>query len=60
MDFKNEILLGIPNELPKVKKYDPSVNHAPIREGVLNQSLKNMEEYICIDSDLIMIFTRDL
>ena len=42
MDFKNEILQGIPNELPKVKKYDPSVNHAPIREGVLNQNEKKL------------------
>ena len=35
MNFKKEVALGIPKELPNKKIYDPNVNHAPIRENVL-------------------------
>ena len=36
MDFKTEILTGIPDKLPKRKEYDITVNHAPIRENILS------------------------
>jgi len=40
MNFKKEVALGIPKELPNKKNYDPSVNHAPIRENVLTREEK--------------------
>ena len=36
MTFKEEILAGIPNELPLAKAYDPQVNHAPKRKKILS------------------------
>ena len=36
MTFKEEILAGIPNELPQIKTYDPQVNHAPKRKKILS------------------------
>ena len=42
MDFKKEILTGIPNELPKNQEYDTSINHAPIRENILNAEEKKL------------------
>jgi urocanate hydratase len=36
VDFKKEILLGIPDELPPVKSYDASLNHAPKRKDILS------------------------
>ena len=42
MDFKKEIIQGIPNKLPDLKKYDLSVNHAPIREDILSNSEKKL------------------
>ena len=42
MDFKKQILLGIPDELPVKKEYDISVNHAPIRESVLTSEEKKL------------------
>ena len=42
MDFKKEIIQGIPNKLPVLKKYDLSVNHAPIREDILSISEKKL------------------
>ena len=42
MDFKKEITQGIPNKLPALKKYDLSVNHAPIREDILSNSEKKL------------------
>ena len=50
MDFKTEILAGIPDKLPKKKEYDISVNHAPIRENILSTeerklALKNALRY---------------
>ena len=50
MDFKTEILTGIPDKLPKRKEYDITVNHAPIRENILSTderklALKNALRY---------------
>ncbi len=42
MDFKKEIIQGIPNKLPSLKEYDLSVNHAPIREDILSISEKKL------------------
>ena len=42
MNFKDEISQGIPSELPSLKKYDSSVNHAPIRENILNPGEKKL------------------
>jgi urocanate hydratase len=33
--FRKAILEGIPDELPSVKPYDPSINHAPKRKAIL-------------------------
>ena len=42
MNFKKEILKGIPSELPSKKSYDTNVNHAPIRESVLSPDEKKL------------------
>ncbi len=42
MDFKKEILTGIPNKLPQKKSYDENVNHAPIRENILTLAEKKL------------------
>ena len=42
MSFQDEILAGIPSELPKEKPYDPFVNHAPKRKNVLSQEEKRL------------------
>ena len=42
MDFKKQILLGIPDELPAKKEYDRNVNHAPVRESVLTPDEKKL------------------
>jgi urocanate hydratase len=34
--FKEQILQGIPDELPPVKEYDLQVSHAPKRKDILN------------------------
>ena len=42
MTFKDQIRKGIPNKLPAKKKYDLTINHAPIRENVLNKVEKKL------------------
>ena len=42
MNFKKEILKGIPSELPSKKSCDTNVNHAPIRESVLSADEKKL------------------
>lgn len=37
LSFQEQILQGIPDELPPLKPYDPSVNHAPKRRSVLTE-----------------------
>ena len=41
-DFKKEILAGIPDELPCVKEYDLTVNHAPKRKDILTKEEKKL------------------
>ena len=42
MNFKKEVLKGIPSELPNKKDYDLSVNHAPVREDLLSREEKKL------------------
>ena len=42
MNFKKQILLGIPKELPVKKEYEISVNHAPVRESILSSDEKKL------------------
>ena len=41
-DFKREIRLGIPNELPELKPYDTEINHAPKRKEILSSEEKKL------------------
>ncbi|PID29495.1 MAG: urocanate hydratase [Candidatus Cloacimonadota bacterium] len=41
-EFKKEISLGIPSELPELPQYDESVNHAPKRKEILSDSEKKL------------------
>ena len=48
--FQDEIKEGIPNELPPLKPFDQSYNHAPKRKAILNKdeqklALKNALRY---------------
>lgn len=38
--FQEEILTGIPDELPEVKEYDKNINHAPRRKDILTKKEK--------------------
>ena len=40
--FRQEILAGIPEELPEPKPYDPAVNHAPVRKDILTPEQKRL------------------
>jgi len=42
VDFKAEIVKGIPEELPAAKPYDSSVNHAPKRKDILTREEKRL------------------
>jgi urocanate hydratase len=42
MDFKQEILQGIPLELPDTKSYEADVNHAPKRKEILTKEEKKL------------------
>lgn len=42
MNFKEQILAGIPDELPEAKAYNPDINHAPKRKEILNASEKKL------------------
>jgi len=42
MTFKAQIKQGIPNELPPVKTYDTSINHAPKRKEILSADEKKL------------------
>ena len=41
-DFQKEILAGIPDELPEVKPYDNTINHAPKRKDILTKAEKKL------------------
>ena len=42
MTFKEQILQGIPDDLPAVKQLDPSVSHAPKRKDILSLEEKKL------------------
>ena len=42
MDFRQQILQGIPDALPPQKPYDPEVNHAPKRKEILSPNEKKL------------------
>ena len=42
MDFKSQILQGIPTQLPEAKPYDTSINHAPKRKDILSDKEKEL------------------
>lgn len=42
LSFQEQILQGIPAELPVAKAYDPSINHAPKRKQILSQDEKKL------------------
>lgn len=42
MTFKEQILEGIPEELPAKKSYDSSANHAPKRKDILSEDEKKL------------------
>ena len=41
-EFKKEIMLGIPEELPEHPAYDPNINHAPKRKDILTPEEKRL------------------
>ncbi len=42
LSFKDQIVQGIPDQLPEVKAYDQSVNHAPKRKDILSGAEKKL------------------
>ena len=38
--FQQQIKQGIPDELPRLKDYDNSINHAPKRKDILSKQEK--------------------
>ncbi|MEM6686599.1 MAG: urocanate hydratase [Bacteroidota bacterium] len=42
LTFKEQILQGIPSELPAPKAYDPNINHAPKRKDILSPEEKKL------------------
>ncbi|SDS14388.1 urocanate hydratase [Gramella sp. MAR_2010_147] len=48
MNFKDQILEGIPDELPEAKAYDPALNHAPKRKKILDKE----EEKLALENAL--------
>ena len=57
--FQEEILAGIPAELPEVKAYDPEINHAPKRKDILTPeekvlALKNALRYFPAEQHAVL------
>ncbi len=42
MNFKEQILEGIPDSLPQAKSYDETLNHAPKRKDILDEEEKKL------------------
>ncbi|MCX6241851.1 MAG: urocanate hydratase [Bacteroidetes bacterium] len=42
MDFRQQILQGLPGVLPEPRSYDSSVSHAPVRKDILTASEKEL------------------
>ncbi|MBJ2175084.1 urocanate hydratase [Aureibaculum sp. A20] len=41
-EFHQQILKGIPNQLPNLKTYDSEINHAPKRKAILSEDEKKL------------------
>ena len=41
-EFRQDIVNGIPAELPAPREYDPAVNHAPRRKDILTPEQKQL------------------
>ncbi len=66
-EFRRDILAGIPENLPKPREYDRSVNHAPRRKDILSReekelALKNALRYFParMHAELAPEFAREL
>lgn len=66
-EFQREILLGIPDELPDPKPWDPTVNHAPKRKQILSRdekklAVKNALRYFPVKHHAVLAqeFAREL
>ena len=61
MTFKEEILAGIPNELPQTKTYDPQVNHAPKRkkQKSINELYKELDAAVANEDYELAAKIRD-
>ncbi|WP_300566009.1 urocanate hydratase [Flavobacterium sp.] len=42
MTFQEQIIEGIPSELPQIKAYEPQINHAPKRKEILSAEEKKL------------------
>jgi urocanate hydratase len=42
LSFKEQILIGIPDELPPVREFEPTANHAPRRKDILTRKEKQL------------------
>ncbi|MEQ8304669.1 MAG: urocanate hydratase [Cyclobacteriaceae bacterium] len=42
LNFKEQIVKGIPDHLPPPQAYDPAINHAPIRKEILSMEEKKL------------------
>lgn len=42
MTFQEQILEGIPSQLPQIKAYEPQINHAPKRKEILSAEEKKL------------------
>lgn len=42
LSFSDQILEGIPDDLPEKKEYDPALNHAPKRKDILTEEEKKL------------------
>ena len=67
MTFKEQIQLGIPNQLPSKKTFDATVNHAPKRKEILTAdetklALRNALRYFepKHHAELIQEFSEEL
>ena len=65
--FQEEILAGIPAQLPEAKPYDPDINHAPKRKEILSAeekvlALKNALRYFpeALHAQLAPEFAQEL
>jgi len=66
-NFQQQILQGIPNQLPKSKLYDSEINHAPKRKDILSKeekklALKNALRYFDskVHAELLPEFRNEL